>query len=144
MKTAWLALALVASACGSTATVAMGTLQITSPATGTAVTPTGTDHSVPVAFSVTNFTLKAAGTCSGAANCGHVHMVVDGATCNDPTALGPYNNDGFASPIPINLSKCPAVTGAHTVVAELHNDDHSFYKDQTGSHVTSSITITAP
>jgi hypothetical protein len=56
-------------------------------------------------------------------NCGHVHVLVDGAAC---TPMGaPYNNAGQASPIDAKLSSCPMATGAHTVMLELHHNDHS-------------------
>jgi hypothetical protein len=128
--------------CGSSSPPANGTIQITMPLTGSTVTPSST-HQVQIMFTVADFTLEAPGSCAGAANCGHVHITVDGALCNDPAAPGPYNNDGFVSPIPIKLDKCPMISGMHTVIAELHNDDHSTYKNQSGNPVTSTIVITA-
>jgi hypothetical protein len=143
MKQPGLLLLAVCLGCGgSSAAPSNGTIQITSPLDGAMVMPSPF-HWVPIMFTVADFTLKAPGSCGGAANCGHVHVTVDGALCNDLTAPGPYNNDGFVSPIPIKLDKCPMISGMHTVTAELHNDNHTFYKNDAGNQVTSTITITA-
>src|SRR5689334_17999150 len=62
-------------------------LSISAPSNGTSV-PLPADGNIPVSFTVTNFTLMAPGSCAGAANCGHVHLTIDGQTCN--AAGSPY------------------------------------------------------
>src|SRR5262249_51472448 len=121
-----------------------GTIQISSPADSAVITATAANPGVDIAFTVSNFTLQVPGKCAEATNCGHVHVTVDGTMCNDPAAPGPYNADGFASPIRINLSLCPMISGPHHVVAELHNDDHTSYIGPSGKPVTSGINITVP
>jgi hypothetical protein len=81
---------------------------------------------IPVTFSVSSFALMAPGQCApGAANCGHVHLLIDGQTCNAPGMA--YNNAGATSPITANLNACPMASrvGVHVLTLELHNDDHS-------------------
>jgi hypothetical protein len=101
------------------------------------------DPDVPVAFAVTGFTLKDPGMCAGAAGCGHVHVLVDGTGCNDVGSHSPYNAAGAASPINAGLDYCPSIGGMHTIKLELHNDDHSAFKDATGATISDSVTITA-
>src|SRR5262249_7820652 len=81
------------------------------------------DNLVWVTFDVSNFTLRKPGTCAGDTACGHVHLKVDGAACNDTAAMKPYNAAGWASPISANLALCPTVEGQHQVLLELHHDD---------------------
>jgi hypothetical protein len=121
-----------------------GTIKISDPAANATINATMTNPDYSVKFTVTNFTLKDPGKCAGAANCGHVHMVIDDAKCNDPDAPGPYNADGSASPIVIGFDYCPAISGAHKIIAELHNDDHSTYTDPAGTAVTDSVSVTVP
>jgi hypothetical protein len=71
-------------------------------------------------------------------------MVIDGTQCNDPTAPGPYNADGAASPITVGFDYCPMISGAHKIIAQLHNDDHSTYTDPNGAAVTDTISVTVP
>jgi predicted RNA-binding protein YlqC (UPF0109 family) len=80
-------------------------------------------QSVPLDFTVTSFTLKAPNTCAGMANCGHVHLLVDGNACN--AAGSPYNNPAVASPAVAYLAQCAQPAGGHVVTLELHNDDHT-------------------
>ncbi|MGH7438891.1 MAG: hypothetical protein ACRENE_24660 [Polyangiaceae bacterium] len=91
-----------------------------------AVTTAGSMKTVNIAFTVTNFTLMAPGTCPGGATntgCGHIHVLVDGSTCTPSGS--PYNNaDTTGSPAVAILSNCPTVNGMHTVTLELHNDAH--------------------
>ncbi|HVU03288.1 MAG TPA: hypothetical protein VHE30_16120 [Polyangiaceae bacterium] len=113
------------------ATTGPVTLKMTDPADGETVGPSAEypDYpDVPIAFTVTGFTLKAPGTCAGADKCGHVHLLVDGTACNDVASKAPYNNAGAKSPINAGLDYCPKIDGEHTVTLELHNDDHSPYK----------------
>jgi hypothetical protein len=99
-------------------------ITITSPQNQAVVT-LGTDamRSVPVAFTVNNFTLMAAGTCAGAPNCGHVHLNVDATACNVATA--PYNNHAISSPVNAQFGLCMNPAGVHQINVSLHNDDHS-------------------
>jgi len=108
---------------------------------GTVALGTDSNQSVPVAFTVSNFTLKAPGTCSGASGCGHVHVQVDGNACNAPGQ--PYNNAGAASPINALMALCSTPTGVHTLQASLHNDDHSPVLDSAGHPVASGISFVA-
>jgi hypothetical protein len=91
-------------------------------------------------------------------NCGHVHLYIDpDASDNSPcTPSGaPYNNasplaeDGGATPFsPINaiMSSCAntdAINGSHTVLLELHSDQHAPIKDSTGKTISASVQFTA-
>lgn len=147
MKVACVVMALALAACGGSSSPSKsgdGTITITSPADKASVTADANNPDVNIAFTVANFTLKAPGSCKGMSSCGHVHLTVDGAACNDPSAPGPYNNDGFASPISIGLDYCAMISGTHVVEAQLHNDDHSTYSDPAGMPVVDDITITVP
>jgi hypothetical protein len=105
---------------------AQPTITISSPANGATVAATaGTHKTVPISFTVTNFTLMPAGSCAGAAGCGHIHEFTDGTTCA-PAGQG-YNNQFAASPGNVWLDLCPTVDASHTTKLELHNDDHSLY-----------------
>src|SRR5579862_3709571 len=64
-----------------------GTLKINSPAAGATVTIT--KGATDVAFTTTNFTLKAPGSCGGATNCGHIHVLIDASACNDTAGGNP-------------------------------------------------------
>jgi hypothetical protein len=92
----------------------------------------GADNLIPVSFTVSNFMLALPGTCAGAAGCGHVHLKVDGAACNNVAAGKPYNAAGYASPITADLSFCPAAEGQHDISLELHHDDHTPVLDDKG------------
>ena len=85
----------------------------------------GAEEDIPIAYTVTGFTLMAPGSCTaGSTTCGHIHLLIDNATsCGAP----PYNNDGTGSPTNAIMSKCAAgaINGSHTIVMELHHDDHS-------------------
>src|SRR5690242_7188630 len=86
------------------------TITIDKPKMGDVVGP-GTDApdypDVPVSSTGTNFPLKGpqSANCSGN-NCGHVHLIVDNASCNDPATPTLYNNAGFMSPINAGLDYC--------------------------------------
>jgi hypothetical protein len=106
---------------------------------------TDADKSVPVTLAVTNFTLMAVGACANRQDdhCGHVHLLVDGAACNDPNAGAPYNNDATSTAATVKLGVCPTATGAHTIVAELHHDDHSPVLDSSGAVISATVHVTA-
>jgi len=118
-------------------TAAAPSISISDPTQNATVTMAA-GNVVPVSFSVSNFLLKAPGTCLAADGaCGHVHLKVDGNACNDTAASKPYNNAGFASPINAALAFCPMAAGAHTISLELHNNDHTPVLDPTTSMVIS-------
>jgi hypothetical protein len=100
---------------------------------------------VPISFKVGHFELMTAGTpvrtCPLGA-CGHVHINVDGKDCDDVASGAPYNVQGIASPLDIDLDHCKqGVVGAHTVTASLHNTDHSVVENGAGDTIEYSITI---
>lgn len=118
-----------------------GTIKIDSPTANASVTLKA-DKTADVAFTITNFTLKAPGSCGSATNCGHVHVLIDGSACNDTKGGLPYNVAATASPAAPNFGLCPTADGAHTLTLELHNDDHSPYQVN-GATVADSVSITA-
>jgi hypothetical protein len=125
-------------------TCAPGTpcLVVTDPPAGATVNiGADPDKSVPIAFSVQGLTLKAPGSCGGDPNCGHVHVLVDGDSCN--SAGVPYNNAGQGSPINVKLAACPEPTGPHVVAVELHKDDHSPLQDAAGNLIEARTWFTA-
>lgn len=115
---------------------------ITSPARGSTVpVANDADKSVSVSYSVAGFTLMAPGACGTTANCGHVHLLVDGTACNATGA--PYNAAGVASPASVALAKCVNPTGVKAVRAELHHDDHTPVVDAAGNAVASTAVFNA-
>lgn len=116
-----------------------GTVKISSPAAGS--TNAMNNGSIDVAFAITNFTLKAPGSCGTATNCGHIHVLIDGTACNDTGGGLPYNVAATASPAQPNFHLCPTAAGSHTVTLELHNDDHSPYQVN-GATVSDQVAIT--
>jgi hypothetical protein len=145
MKVFAQSLALALAACSSTTATpppAEPSISISAPSNGATVTAgTDADKSVPLTFAVVDFTLKAPGTCAGAANCGHIHVLVDGAGCTP--AGQPYDNAATSSPAVAKLASCPKVAGSHTASLELHNDDHSPVNGATGSVIAAQVTFTA-
>jgi hypothetical protein len=124
------------------------TIAITGLTSGESVTVTTEEEAgtvimktIPIPFELTNFTLMAPGTCPGGASnksCGHIHVLVDGATCTP--AGSPYDNaDATGSPAIAILNTCPTVNGPHTVSLELHNDVHAALVPP----VSTSVMITA-
>lgn len=103
------------------------TITITMPTNGSTVAPTGSNSTVDVAFTVTNFNFFAPGApgCTASSdNCGHVHVLVDGNACTPDGS--PYDNaDTTGTPAQAILSTCPAVDGMHKITLELHHTDHS-------------------
>jgi len=78
-----------------------------------------------LAFSVTDFTLAAPGTCpitDGA--CGHVHLKIDGDACDNTPMMAPYNAAGAASPLTANFALCAKPKGAHSALLYLEHDNH--------------------
>ena len=124
-------------------------VSITAPASGASVA-LGTDSakSVPVSFTLSGFTLKAPGTCGGAANCGHLHLVIDDYTspCNPLPGVGneKYNVQVTAgSPTSAQFATCGAPAGSHTITLEVHDDAHADVKDANGNLIKSApVSIT--
>jgi len=136
------------SSAGDAGDAGLPGIKIDKPKTGDVVGP-GTDApdypDVPVSFTVTNFTLKApqSANCTGD-NCGHVHLIVDNASCNDPATPTLYNAAGFMSPINAGLDYCKGgVAGSHTIILELHRNDHTPVKGADGKVISDSVQITA-
>jgi len=100
-------------------------VKITSPAEGAMFTTT----KIPVSFEVANFTLMPPGsgfTKCPKGTCGHVHINVDGNDCNVNATTALYNVAGNTSPLDVDLTLCKGgASGAHSIVASLHNDDHT-------------------
>lgn len=118
------------------------TIKIDKPTTGTTLAVSdltdGTDYDVD--FTITNFTLKDPGTCAGATNCGHLHLLVDGANCNAPGT--PYNAAATSSPATAGFDYCKSgIPGSHVISLEIHNDDHSPFKVG-GQTVSDQVTVT--
>jgi hypothetical protein len=105
-------------------------LAIIAPARDGTSRPLGTDAdlSVAVTIAATGFTLADPSDttetgCNGAANCGHVHIFIDGTDGNQPGA--PYNNLGFTPQVTALFSYVDNPVGEHTITVQLVNNDHS-------------------
>jgi hypothetical protein len=132
------------------------TVTITSPADNSTLSVAdlddGTDYNL--LFTTTHFTLADVGMCAGMPTpCGHAQVFMDGMDCNnqgDPTTTPPEKATPFSaegiSPLGLGFDYCiKGVTGTHSIMVELHNDDatDSVYKDKTsGKSVTDTINIT--
>jgi hypothetical protein len=151
MKNPALALALALAACGgSSSSGSNASVAITSPQSGASV-PLGTDalQSVPVTFTLSNFTIKAPGTCGGAANCGHLHLVIDtySSSCNTLAGTGSEKYNGqVTSGTTTNaqfVSCGSGAAGPHTLTLEVHDDAHNDVKDSSGKLIKSpAVSIT--
>lgn len=113
-------------------------ITITSPAEGASLSFDG-EPTVPVAFTVTGFTLGDISSCAASPACGDVWINVDGADCNAPTGgAPPRNEEGSVSPVIARLEYCfKGADGAHTIIASLHDKNGNAYKDSTGKEVVS-------
>jgi hypothetical protein len=133
----------VASRCGGGTPVdTTPSVAITSPRPSAAVIlPQSME--APIVFSVTSFTLKAAGSCGATSACGHVDLLVDQMACDDPLHPPPsgYNATASASPAMANFSLCASPSGPHTVTLELHDDSGQPILDGNGSTVSASVAI---
>lgn len=98
-----------------------------------------------ITYTTTGFTLMAPGTCPSNDNdtppCGHVHVLIDGTACNDTASGAPYNIASNGSPAAANFGLCPTADGPHTIVLELHNDDHTPYQIN-GQTVSATVKVT--
>jgi hypothetical protein len=141
---------LALGACGGSSSPAGApTVAITTPTANQAVTVHMSDATggpdLPVAYTTTNFTLKAPGTCGSVSKtCGHIHLLIDGSACNDTGSHSPYNAASVASPASAGFDYCaawPNVNGAHTITLELHADDHTPINDSTGTVTKATVTV---
>jgi hypothetical protein len=127
-----------AGAGGAAGATATPTISITSPAASATVTAgTDTNRSVPITIATMNYTLMTPGSCGTTANCGHVHVYIDGTrTTGKCKAAGvPYNiaipSAGNTSTTMGNLQMAlctdtgEMVTGTHMIQAELVTDGHA-------------------
>jgi hypothetical protein len=118
-------------------------IKITKPANNTTMAITdltdGTD--LDVSYTVTNFDLKAPGTCGTEKACGHIHVYVNGDACN-ATGL-PANAEDITNPITAGIDYCKTgvVAGNYVVKLELHDDTHALVKDSTGNGISDQINV---
>ena len=142
--------AVLLTACGgsSSSSVTNATIAITSPQSGSSVA-LGADaqRSVPVAFTLTNFTLKPAGTCAGMANCGHIHLVIDSAASPCNSSQGAAASDRYNVQINSGTSgnaqfaTCGSgAAGTHSITLELADDSHNLLKAGSGNTIASTAT----
>lgn len=138
------------AACGgsSSSSASNATIAIASPHSGASVA-LGTDaaRSVPVAFTVTYFTLAPAGTCAGMANCGHIHLVIDSASSPCNNSQGASSSDKYNVQITSGTSgnaqfaTCgTGAAGTHSITLELADDSHNLLKDGSGNTIESTVT----
>ena len=132
-----------AAACGGSTPHSNATISITAP-TANASVLLGSDaaKSVTITYTLTGFTVKAPGTCAGASNCGHVHVLIDGQACNAPGS--PYNNTSIdQSSAQAQFASCAAANqvGTHTVTLELHDDQHNPVLDASGHQIMSAVSF---
>jgi hypothetical protein len=141
MKNATLLGLLLCAACGGSSSGSNATISITSPAASASVA-LGSDSqkTVTMIYAVTSFDVKAPGSCGSEANCGHVHILIDGNACNGSDI---YNDSSYAVPDALAFfAKCATPTGSHTVTLELHDDVHNPVKDKNGNQVQTSVSFT--
>lgn len=124
-------------ACSDDPPLIAPTLAIIAPKPGP-VFPTVLD-SVPVEFRIADFTLRDAGLCHASMSCGHVHLTIDGDSCNQAGRV--FNDEGSSGPLSAKLALCPAVSGLHTITVSLHRDDESLVIGTGGMPVQASVEI---
>src|SRR5260370_12826336 len=137
---------LFAAACGGSGSGggSNASVTITAPQSGASVA-LGPDSqkSVPVSFTLSKFTLMAPGTCGGAANCGHLHLVIDGYTspCNTLAGVGTekYNVQiTTGTTTSAQFASCGGTAaGQHTLTLEGHDHAHGHANDS-NRHLTTS------
>jgi hypothetical protein len=138
------ALALTLAACGGSSSRPDPTIAITSPAaSATVAMANNADKTVTLTYALTNFTVMLVGQCSGVAGlCGHIHVLIDGTTCNDLNGDG-YNNSSYSSSQALaKFALCPMPAASHTVELQLHDDQHHPVNNNAGSQVKASVTFT--
>ena len=87
MKNVAIVLGVALAACGGSSDHPDAAIAITQPTASASVAlGTDADKSVTITYTLTNFTVKTPGGCGGpSANCGHVHVLIDGPVCNNGT-----------------------------------------------------------
>jgi hypothetical protein len=123
-----------AAGCGASLSSHPPSVTITSPAELATVQP-GTDPrmSLPVEFTVQNFTLKP--SCGGKSNCGHVVLNIDIDGCKRVGEK--YNDTGTASPIAAYFDTCQI--GSHSLQLALNHDDETPELDASNNPVASQV-----
>jgi hypothetical protein len=73
------------------------------------------------------FTIRSPNDCRGEPNCGHVHVTIDGTTCNNVAAGKAYNISIFQpGPTKMNMAFCQGgPTGIKTISVELVQENHA-------------------
>jgi hypothetical protein len=139
------------AACGGSASGTVSsnaTVNITSPTSGSSVA-LGADagKSVPVTFTLTGYTLMAAGTCGGQANCGHLHLRIDddASPCNNSAGAtsGDRYNVQVTSGTAANaqFAVCGAgAAGTHSITLEVADDSHHLVVNSSGNPIASTVT----
>lgn len=151
MRALLLALAVALAGCAEVGTAEPPTprqageapvLTITSPAPGASVSLLAdAPRTLPVAFTLTGFTLRDPGTClASEAPCGHVLVHVDGDACNADGA--DFNAAGDRSPIGAAMVHCPDSTGDHSVRLSLASDDRTPWTRPDGAPVEATVAVT--
>jgi hypothetical protein len=142
MKKALFVAAIVAAgACGGSS-AKVPTIAVTTPAAGASVAlGTDADKSVTLGITLANFDVKPANHCGGLANCGHIHVLIDGSACSGG---GFYNNTDelSATSAVAKFGRCTSPKGAHTVTLELHGDTHDPVLDNSGNKILASVSFT--
>jgi hypothetical protein len=141
---------LFAAACGgSSGGGSNASVAITAPQAGSVALGTDSLKSVPVSFTLSNFTLAAPGTCGGAANCGHLHLVIDdySSACDPLAGVGTekYNVQVITgATTSAQFASCGGTAaGSHTLTLEVHDDAHGDVKDSNGNLIKSAaVSIT--
>ena len=100
-------------------------LRILSPAQN-GIANVGANNLATVLIETTNYTIRPSGQCAGAANCGHAHVTIAGADCNDVAGGKAYNVQITGpGPAAVNMGFCQAgALGVKTVSVELMADNH--------------------
>ena len=145
MKNVAIVLGVALAACGGSSDHPDAAIAITQPTASASVAlGTDADKSVTITYTLTNFTVKTPGGCGGpSANCGHVHVLIDGPVCNNGTDA--YNNSSYSSTQGTALfGRCPPASqaGNHTVELQLHDDNHNPVKTNAGQEVKTSVAFT--
>ena len=115
----------IASASANSAAQEAATLHIVWPPEGSTV-PLGHDPERAIGVVVhSNYTLRPAGQCGQDTRCGHIHMRIDGESCNLPGKPSNSMNSDFGGDlIKARFGPCPSPTGGHEVGVLLANDQH--------------------
>lgn len=85
------------------------------------------DNLAVLSIETPGFTLRAPNDCRGEPNCGHVHVTIDGTTCNNVAGGKAYNIQISApGPTKMNMGFCQAgPVGPKTISVELVQENHA-------------------